>query len=158
MFLAIKHCGICPDITVVSTNHQRTKSSSYSSLPQSQVIGHVQHAGFLLSTPAEEAMNTTSNWVFPRGIFTTGEMHDCQNISVVLKRKSSPCTHKKSLKELCGSGRKKGHPLLNYLMLLTDRIWGKKRKITVPQVYHHHATGILKKTLREDTNVLEGPR
>lgn len=54
-------------------------------------------------------------------------MYFCQNTSFVLKRKVFPSTSKQSLKELSGSGRMKGHPLLSHLALLTDRELKKKK-------------------------------
>lgn len=47
----------------------------------------------------------------------------------MLKRKVFTSTSKQSLKEVSGSGKMKGHPLLSHLALLTDRELKKKHCI-----------------------------
>lgn len=119
---------ICLDITMVSTCHQRIRSCSYSSPPQSQVTVHRWHAEFLVSTPAEGEMNTTSSWVFPSGIFTTKEMHECQNISFGLKRKVFPLHPQVVFKGIFWKWEEEGPPTLELLDASDWQNLGEEKK------------------------------
>lgn len=119
VFLAFKHPGSLSGHHVVSMYHQRVRSSSYSSQPQSQV--RMWHAEF-------QDMNTTSNWVFPLWHIHHQKDARLSKHIICVKKKSLPLHPQVVFKGTFWKWEEEGPPTLELLDASDWQNLGEEKK------------------------------